>query len=64
MVEGDTFKITIATNNIDIVQSSLSNYTDQDGLRSMTSFIGSQLDGEAMTEGITVGPDANTRRLQ
>jgi CBS domain-containing protein len=52
ITNGDIFRITMATNKMDIVQSSLSNYTDPDGLWSETGFVGSQLASEVMTEGI------------
>jgi CBS domain-containing protein len=59
ITNGDIFRITMATNNMDIVQSGLSNYTERDGLWSATGFVGSQLAGEAMTEGI-ITIDADT----
>ncbi len=46
---------------MDIVQSNLGNHTNQDRLWSMTCFVGTQLAGYAVTEGIIVDPDANTK---
>lgn len=60
ITNGDIFKITMTTNNMDIVQSSLSNYTDHDGLWSETGFVGSQLAGEIMSEGI-ISIDSDSR---
>jgi CBS domain-containing protein len=62
ITNGDIFKITMATNTMDIVQSSLSNYTETDGLWSEAGFVGSQPAGEAMTEGIiTIDSDTNIK---
>ena len=62
ITNGDIFKITMATNNMDIVQMSLGEYTQQDGLWSETGFVGSQLAGEAMTEGIiTIDLDTSVK---
>jgi CBS domain-containing protein len=49
---GDLFNLTIATNKLSIVQSSIANYLEKDGLWSETGFVGSQLAGEIMTSGI------------
>jgi CBS domain-containing protein len=49
---GDLFNLTIATNKLSIVQSSIANYLEKDGLWSETGFVGSQLAGEIMTPGI------------
>ncbi|HEX9845444.1 MAG TPA: CBS domain-containing protein [Candidatus Nitrosotenuis sp.] len=62
ITNGDIFKITMTTSNLDIVQSSLSRYTEQDGLWSETGFVGSQLAAETMTEGIiTIDSDTNVK---
>lgn len=54
---GDLFNVTIATNKLSIVQSSIANYLEKDGLWSETGFVGSQIAGEIMTPGIiTTGP--------
>lgn len=54
---GDLFNLTIATNKMSIVQSSIANYLEKDGLWSETGFVGSQLAGEIMSQGImTVSP--------
>ena len=54
---GDLFNLTIATNKLSIVQSSIANYLEKDGLWSETGFVGSQLAGEIMSQGImTVSP--------
>lgn len=52
VTNGDIFRATIETFKMNIVQSSKSNYSEQDGLWSETGFIGSQLTGDIMTEGI------------
>lgn len=49
---GDLFNLTIATNKLSIVQSSIANYLEKDGLWSETGFVGSQLAGEIMSQGI------------
>ncbi|MGQ0771355.1 MAG: CBS domain-containing protein [Nitrososphaerota archaeon] len=59
---GDIFRITMNIDKLSIVKSSLSNYSEQDGLWSATGFVGSQLAGEIMTEGI-ISADANTDML-
>lgn len=59
---GDVFRITMNIDKLSIVKSSLSNYSEQDGLWSATGFVGSQLAGEIMTEGI-ISVDANTDML-
>ena len=57
---GDLFNLTIATNKLSIVQSSITNYLEKDGLWSETGFVGSQIAGEIMTCGIiTTGPSVN-----
>ena len=57
---GDLFNLTVSTNKLSIVQSSLTNYLEKDGLWSETGFVGSQLAGEVMSQGImTVSPSAN-----
>ncbi len=57
---GDLFNLTIATNKLSIVQSSIANYLEKDGLWSETGFVGSQIAGEIMTCGIiTTGPSVN-----
>ncbi len=62
ITNGDIFKITMTTNNLDIVQSSLSNYTEQDGLWTEAGFVGSQLAAETMTEGIiTIDSDTSVK---
>lgn len=54
---GDLFNLTIATNKLSIVQSSIANYLEKDGLWSETGFVGSQLAGEIMSQGImTISP--------
>ncbi|TBR24569.1 MAG: CBS domain-containing protein [Candidatus Nitrosotenuis sp.] len=54
---GDLFNLTIATSKLSIVQSSIVNYLEKDGLWSETGFVGSQLAGEIMSQGImTVSP--------
>ncbi|TBR07396.1 MAG: CBS domain-containing protein [Candidatus Nitrosotenuis sp.] len=54
---GDLFNLTIATNRMSIVQSSIANYLEKDGLWSETGFVGSQLAGEIMSQGImTISP--------
>ncbi|HSA98556.1 MAG TPA: CBS domain-containing protein [Candidatus Nitrosotenuis sp.] len=54
---GDLFKLSIATNKMSIVQSSIANYLEKDGLWSETGFVGSQLAGEIMSHGImTISP--------
>jgi len=54
---GDLFNLTIATNKMSIVQSSIANYLEKDGLWSETGFVGSQLAGEIMSQGImTISP--------
>jgi CBS domain-containing protein len=60
ITNGDIFRITMSTNNMDIVQSSLTNYTDHDGLWSETGFVGSQPAGEVMSEGI-ISIDSDSR---
>lgn len=56
---GDLFNLTISTNKLSIVQSSLTNYLEKDGLWSETGFVGSQLAGEVMSPGImTISPSA------
>ena len=59
---GDVFRITMNIDKLSIVKSSLSNYSEQDGLWSATGFVGSQLAGETMTEGI-ISVDANMDML-
>lgn len=49
---GDLFNVTIATNKLSIVQSSIANYLEKDGLWSETGFVGSQIAGEIMSSGI------------
>lgn len=62
ITNGDIFRITMATNNMDIVQMTPGDYTEQDGLWSETGFVGSQLAGEAMTEGIiTIDSDTSVK---
>lgn len=57
---GDLFNLTIATNKLSIVQSSIANYLEKDGLWSETGFVGSQLVGEMMTPGIiTTSPSTD-----
>lgn len=59
---GDVFRITMNIDQLSIVKSSLSNYSEQDGLWSATGFVGSQLAGEIMTEGIiSVDADMDMR---
>lgn len=52
ITNGDIFRATMETFKMNIVQSSKSNYSDQDGLWSETGFVGSQITGDIMTEGI------------
>ncbi|MEW6589173.1 MAG: CBS domain-containing protein [Thermoproteota archaeon] len=52
ITNGDIFRATMETFKMNIVQSSRSNYFEQDGLWSETGFVGSQLTGDIMTEGI------------
>lgn len=59
---GDVFRITMNIDKLSIVKSSLSNYLEEDGLWSATGFVGSQLAGEIMTEGI-ISVDANMDML-
>lgn len=47
---GDIFRDGLATNKLSIVQNN--NYSDNDGLWSETGFVGSQIVGEIMTEGL------------
>jgi CBS domain-containing protein len=62
ITNGDIFRITMNTSNMDIVKTSLSNYAQMDGLWSETGFVGSQLAGEAMSEGIiTIDSCTNIR---
>jgi CBS domain-containing protein len=50
------------TSKMEIVKASLGDYTQQDGLWSETGFVGSQLAGETMTEGIiTVDWETNIK---
>lgn len=51
ITNGDIFRATMETFKMNIVQSS-SSYAEQDGLWSETGFVGSQLTGDIMTEGI------------
>lgn len=60
ITNGDIFKISMTTNSMDIVQSSLSNYSNSDGLWSETGFVGSQPAGEIMSEGI-ISIDSDTK---
>lgn len=60
ITNGDIFKISMTTNSMDIVQSSLSNYSNSDGLWSETGFVGSQIAGEIMSEGI-ISIDSDTK---
>jgi CBS domain-containing protein len=62
ITNGDIFRITMDTDKMSIVQSSLSSYMDQDGLWSETGFVGSQVAGEIMTEGI-ISADFNTSMM-
>jgi CBS domain-containing protein len=52
ITNGDVFRVTMNINKMNIVQSSLSKYTEDDGLWSETGFVGSQMAGEIMSEGI------------
>ncbi|MEW6043616.1 MAG: CBS domain-containing protein [Thermoproteota archaeon] len=52
ITNGDIFRATMETFKMNIVQSSTSNYSEQDGLWSETGFVGSQMTGDLMTEGI------------
>jgi CBS domain-containing protein len=52
ITNGDIFRATMETFKMNIVQSSKCNYSDEDGLWSETGFVGSQLTGDIMTEGI------------
>lgn len=47
---GDIFRVSIATNKLSIVHDN--NYSDNDGLWSETGFVGSQIAGDIMTEGL------------
>jgi CBS domain-containing protein len=62
ITNGDIFRITMETSKMEIVKASLGDYTQQDGLWSETGFVGSQLAGETMTEGIiTVDWETNIK---
>ncbi|MEM3063754.1 MAG: CBS domain-containing protein [Candidatus Nitrosotenuis sp.] len=52
VTNGDIFRATMETFKMNIVQSSKSNYSEDDGLWSETGFVGAQLTGDIMTEGI------------
>jgi CBS domain-containing protein len=55
---GDLFNLSLSTNKISIVQSSIANYLEKDGLWSESGFVGSQLAGEIMSQGImTTSPN-------
>lgn len=57
---GDIFRTSLATNKMSIVQDT--NYSEDDGLWSETGFVGSQLTGDIMSEGlITVNSKSHMR---
>jgi CBS domain-containing protein len=57
---GDIFRASLATNKMSIVQDT--DYSEDDGLWSETGFVGSQLTGEIMSEGlITVNSKSHMR---
>lgn len=57
---GDIFRSSLTTNKMSIVQDT--NYSDDDGLWSETGFVGTQLIGEIMSEGlITVNSKSHMR---
>lgn len=58
VTNGDIFRLTLSINKMNIVQSSVINYSEEGSLWSKTGFVGSKEAGEAMTEGlITVRSD-------
>lgn len=52
ITNGDIFRISLATDKLSIVHD----HTDDDGLWSETGFVGSQITGEIMTEGLITVP--------
>ena len=60
ITNGDIFRTSLATDKLNIVHDS--NYADEDWLWSETGFIGSQITGEVMTEGlITIRSDSTMK---
>ena len=58
---GDIFNLTMSTNKLSIVQSSITNYLEKDGLWSESGFVGAQPAGEIMSQGImTTGLTTDT----
>jgi CBS domain-containing protein len=52
ITNGDIFRITMSINKLNIVQSSLTDCSEENRLWSESGFVGSKQAGEAMTEGI------------
>jgi CBS domain-containing protein len=60
ITNGDIFRTSLATDKLSIVHDS--NYSDDDGLWSESGFVGSQITGEIMTEGLITIPSNYTMR--
>lgn len=62
ITNGDIFRITTSINKLNIVQSSLTDHSDENTLWSESGFVGSKQAGEAMMEGIiTINSDQSMK---
>lgn len=62
ITNGDIFRATMETCKMNIVQTTRSNYAEEDGLWSETGFVGAKLAGEVMTEDIiSVNPSMSMK---